>query len=68
MASSAMAAANGNSAGRLHPNFLSPNGAESATLAPSLHGTLKRVRLYDRYLLTSEGVANWVAGGGEARA
>ncbi|MCF7854147.1 MAG: exo-alpha-sialidase [Candidatus Pacebacteria bacterium] len=46
---------------RFHPNLMSPNGAPTAKLAPSLHGALERVRLYDRYLLTSEGVANYRA-------
>jgi len=36
-----------------------PNGAERASIAPSLHGTVLGLRLYDRYLLTSEGVGNW---------
>ncbi len=47
---------------RFHPNMMNAEGAPEATLAPSLHGELKKVRLYDRYLLTSEGVANWEAG------
>lgn len=44
---------------RFHPGLLSPNGAPQARLAPSLNGALEQVRLYDRYLLTSEGVGNW---------
>lgn len=47
---------------RFHPNLMHPNGAPQAILAPSLHGTLHKLRLYDRYLLTSEGVGNWRAG------
>ena len=46
---------------RFHPNLMSPNGAEKATLAPALSGKLEKLRLYDRYLLTSEGVGNWRA-------
>jgi hypothetical protein len=44
---------------RFHPALMHPNGAPEAVLAPSLHGTLHRIRMYDRYLLTSEGVGNW---------
>ncbi len=46
---------------RFHSNARDPNGAGHAVLAPSLHGELSRVRLYDRYLRTSEGVGNWRA-------
>ena len=46
---------------RFHPNLKCPNGAASAKLAPTLHGVLQRVRLYDRYLLSNEGVGNWRA-------
>jgi hypothetical protein len=48
---------------RFHPCLMEPNGAEEAVLAPGLNGTLQRLRLYDRYLLTSEGVGNWRAAG-----
>jgi hypothetical protein len=51
---------------RFHPDLLNANGAEQATLAPSLRGRLLGLRLYDRYLLTSEGVGNWRAGGEHA--
>ncbi|MDP6629397.1 MAG: exo-alpha-sialidase [Kiritimatiellia bacterium] len=44
---------------RFHPALMHPNGAERATIAPSLHGTLLGLRLYNRYLFTSEGVGNW---------
>jgi hypothetical protein len=47
---------------RFHPDFTSANGAATAILAPGLAGSLKRLRIYDRYLLTSEGVANWNGG------
>jgi hypothetical protein len=46
---------------RFHPNLKNPNGAPVAQLAPNLHGTLQRVRIYDRYLLSNEGVGNWRA-------
>lgn len=48
--------------GRFHPNLMNANGAPAAMLAPSLHGTLERVRIYNRYLLSNEGVGNWRAG------
>lgn len=47
---------------RFHPALMHPNGAEQAILAPSLNGTLKKLRIYNRYLLTSEAVGNWRAG------
>lgn len=47
--------------GRFHPNLKSPNGAPTAILAPSLHGILERVRIYNRYLLSNEGAGNWRA-------
>ncbi len=46
---------------RFHPALMHPNGAEKAILAPRLNGTLLGFRLYNRYLLTSEGVGNWHA-------
>lgn len=46
---------------RFHPEFTSANGAKQATVAPSLHGNMEHLRIYDRYLLTSEGVGNWQA-------
>jgi hypothetical protein len=47
--------------GRFHPNLMSPNGASTAALAPSLHGSIDRVRLYDRCLLSNEALGNWRA-------
>jgi hypothetical protein len=38
-------------------------GSGTLRLAPSLSGTLKSVRVYDRYLRTSEAIANFHAGG-----
>jgi len=46
---------------RFHPNLKNPNGAPIALLATNLHGTLQRVRVYDRYLLSNEGLGNWHA-------
>lgn len=46
---------------RFHPALMHPNGADEARLAPGLHGSLLGLRLYDRHLLTSEGVGNWRA-------
>lgn len=48
--------------GRFHPNFRDPNGAPQATLAPTLHGTLERARLYSRCLFANEGAANHASG------
>ncbi len=45
--------------GRFHADLKEANGAAEAQLAPALHGTLEVLRLYDRYLRTSEAVANW---------
>jgi len=46
---------------RFHSSLLSPSGAEHACLAASLQGRLAHLRLYNRYLLSSEGVGNWQA-------
>jgi len=48
--------------GRLDPGFGAPRGAAAMRLAPSLKGTVRNVRLYDRYLRTSEAVGNYRAG------
>lgn len=48
--------------GRFHPNLLSPNGATMAKIGPSLNGSMEALRIYDRYLLTNEGVGNYRAG------
>jgi hypothetical protein len=47
---------------RFHPNLKDANGAPTAILAPNLHGSLERVRVYDRYLLSNEGLGNWRQG------
>ena len=38
------------------------NGSRELKIAPSLKGRLKLVRLYDRYLRTSEAIGNFQAG------
>lgn len=38
------------------------NGAKKATIAPAFEGRVLSLRIYDRYLRTSEAVANWRAG------
>lgn len=45
--------------GRFHPCLKEANGAAVAQVAPSLHGELGVLRIYDRYLRTSEAVANY---------
>jgi len=47
---------------RFHAALADVNGAERARIAPALEGELGRLRLYDRYLRTSEAVGNWRAG------
>jgi len=48
--------------GRFHPNLKDANGANRATVAPNMRGEVERLRIYDRYLRTSEAVANYHAG------
>jgi hypothetical protein len=48
--------------GRFHPSTKEANGAAEAQVAPSLNGELLLVRLYERYLLTSEAVGNYRSG------
>ncbi len=38
------------------------NGAAQARFAPAIFGQVKLLRIYDRYLTTSEAVGNWRAG------
>jgi hypothetical protein len=44
--------------GRFTPELNEVSGSERLRLAPSLEGQLKRLRVYGRYLRTSEAVAN----------
>jgi len=48
--------------GRFHPQLGDVTGADRLRVAPSLRGSLERVRVYDRYLRTSEAIANFHAG------
>ncbi len=48
--------------GRFHANLQEVKGLPEARVAPSLHGELKALRIYNRYLRTSEMVANYHAG------
>jgi hypothetical protein len=48
--------------GRFGESVGSVNSAGAWTLAPSLHGELKKLRIYRRYLTTSEAVGNFHAG------
>ena len=48
--------------GRFGPRFGAPNGDAALRLAPVLKGELRHVRLYNRYLRTSEAVGNYRAG------
>jgi hypothetical protein len=48
--------------GRFTPELGDVNGSRQFRVAPSLEGQLKRLRVYDRYLRTSEAVANHRAG------
>ena len=48
--------------GRFSPAFRNINGAETLQIAPSLHGELRQLRIYDRYLRVSEALGNYRAG------
>lgn len=48
--------------GRFDPATRDVNGAERASIAPSVNGTIESLRVYDRYLLNSEAIANYHAG------
>ena len=48
--------------GRLSPYFRDVNSTAKMRIAPCLHGTLKTLRVYSRYLRTSEAVGNCRAG------
>ena len=52
--------------GRFHPDLKEANGAAEARVAPSMNGVVERLRIYGRYLRTSEAVANFHAGPGAA--
>ena len=48
--------------GRLSPYFRNVGGAGHFVIAPHLHGELKRLRVYGRYLRTTEAIGNFRAG------
>ena len=48
--------------GRLSPYLKDLNGSDRVRVASDLKGTLKNLRLYDRYLRTTEAVGNFRAG------
>jgi hypothetical protein len=48
--------------GRISPFFRDINTSAGLRIAPDLHGTLKTLRIYSRYLRTSEAVGNYQAG------
>ena len=48
--------------GRFSPELGDVNGSDTLRVAPGLKGRLDRVRVYDRYLRTSEAVGNYHAG------
>jgi hypothetical protein len=47
--------------GRFSPHLRDVNGAPVLRIGPSLCGELSALRMYDRYLRTSEAIANWRA-------
>lgn len=48
--------------GRLGPDLRHANGSENLRIAPRLAGRIHSLRIYDRYLRTSEAVGNYRAG------
>ncbi len=50
--------------GRFNPNLRDVNGGETLRIAPKLQGQVRCLRLYGRYLLTSEAIGNYRAGPG----
>ncbi len=48
--------------GRFHPALGNVKGANELRIGTSLQGQMRRLRVYDRYLRTSEAVANYHAG------
>ena len=48
--------------GRFSPNLRHANGTERLRIGPSLRGRVEALRIYDRYLRTSEVMGNWRAG------
>jgi hypothetical protein len=50
--------------GRFSPYLNNVNGSATLRLAPDGNATVKRLRIYDRYLLTNEAIANFRAEAG----
>jgi hypothetical protein len=48
--------------GRFSPTLRDVHAAATLQIAPSLRGEIRRLRLYDRALRTSEAVGNYRAG------
>jgi hypothetical protein len=48
--------------GRFPANFADINGSPTAQVGPALHGKVRKLRIYDRYLSTSEAIGNFRAG------
>jgi hypothetical protein len=50
--------------GRFSPNLRDVNGSKSLRIGPNLNGRIHHLRIYNRYLRTSEAVGNYRAGDG----
>jgi len=48
--------------GRFSPNFVSANGSPSLKIGGKIQGEVLQLRIYDRYLRTSEAIASFRAG------
>jgi hypothetical protein len=48
--------------GRFDPSLREVNGSPSVRIAPAIFGEMRKLRVYDRYLRTSEIVGNFRAG------
>src|SRR6202789_68345 len=48
--------------GRFDPTLGDVNGKTQPPVAPAIFGEMKQLRIYNRYLRTSELVSNWRAG------
>ena len=48
--------------GRFSPHLRHANGSGALRIAPAFEGSIERLRIYNRYLLTSEAIGNWRAG------
>jgi len=50
--------------GRFDPNFRNTPGTDTLTIGQDLKGVIERLRIYDRYLRTSEAISSYRAGPG----